>query len=146
MSIATGTVTATSQPFVTVAVDRNIGCSPCTGGTGCGLGPVLSMFSRRNRVVRLPVPPDLDLSVGDRIRFNTRTDRVIILALAGYGWPLAGIMSGAALVHLAAPAAGDAATVVGALLGLGGAGLLTRFASNGDGVADLVDSIARLPG
>jgi positive regulator of sigma E activity len=146
MSIATGTVTATSMQSVTVAVDRNIGCSPCAGGTGCGLGPVLSMFSRRDRVVRLPVPPDLELSVGDRIRFHARTDRVVALVLAGYGWPLAGIMSGAALVHLAAPAAGDAATVVGALLGLGGAGLLTRFARNGDGVADLVGSISRLPG
>jgi len=118
MNFASGTVKSADAESVTITFDPGIGCHACTSGAGCGLGPLLSLFAgAATRSVRLPNPSELRLRGGERIRVAIPGGMIAVFAALAYGLPVFAVVSGAAIGVAAAPGGGDAAAIIGALVG-----------------------------
>lgn len=139
MTVATGTVTAASADSVTIAFDRHAGCAACLSGAGCGLGPVLSLFTKGGpRSVQLPNRPEAPFCKGERVQISVRGGRIATLAVAAYGLPIFAVMAGAGIAAVMLPDGGDAVTVAGALAGAALAWWWLRVGGTGRAVTKLL--------
>lgn len=140
MTTASGTILEADGDSVTIVFDQGAGaCGACLTGSGCGLGPILSLFTRAgSRSLRFRNSGRESLRAGDRVCITVRGGRLAALAVLAYGMPLVGVFAGAAALAAAAPGGGDLATVGGALAGAAAAWLLLRFGGAGRLAADMM--------
>lgn len=111
---------AGSRALIGVAA-RDV-CRRCAEGRGCGAG----VFGRQNteRRLVLPVPEGVRVRTGQKVTLVIEPRRLLAASLYAYGWPLAGMLSGVLAAYAIAP--GDAATLAGAIAGLGAGAVLAR--------------------
>jgi positive regulator of sigma E activity len=113
-----GTIESASGPCVTVALASRTGCGACDAGTGCGIRPLLNLFSPGGqRRIRIPIDGPERPEVGQRVRFVIGGGRLVGLAAIAYGLPLFGLFFGACVANAVAPGSGDAAAAAGAAIG-----------------------------
>lgn len=127
MDNAKGVVVSVVEPAegakrAVVSVAARDVCRRCADGRGCGAG----VFSRGQRECRLEVaiPDGHRVDTGQAVTLAIEERRLFAASLLVYGWPLAGMASGA----LAAQSFsfGDAGALAGALLGLAAGGVAAR--------------------
>lgn len=104
------------------------GCGVCAG-QGCASRQLAEFFQRRPR--RYQVQSSLPLSVGDRVVVGLPDGSLLGSVLLVYGLPLVCILTGAVVAQLWRP--GDAAAVLGALVGGGMAWAVTFISRMGRG-------------
>ncbi|MFW2404668.1 MAG: SoxR reducing system RseC family protein [Gammaproteobacteria bacterium] len=118
MNTVTGTVTSATAEYIMVEFDRTPGCGACASGLGCGFGPLLHLFTGSGaRAIRLSNSSAAPLRSGDRIRVAIAGRTLALYAGLAYGWPLVGVVAGAAIGASILPAGGDLAAATGAALG-----------------------------
>ncbi len=119
----TAEIVKTAPDGVWVRAVEPSGCGTC-GGQGCSSRRIAELFQRRPR--QFLVDCDLSLSPGDRVVVGIARGSVLRSAMRVYGLALALMLSGALLGQALQP--GDAAAVVGLLLGAVLGALLVRSA------------------
>ncbi len=101
-------------------------CARCREGRGCGAGVLGG--DAGTRVLRVNVPPGIELAAGDPVTLSMSGPALLAAAAIAYGLPLAGLLSGALLGHWLT--SGDLNAVLAALAGLlAGAWLARRRAA-----------------
>jgi sigma-E factor negative regulatory protein RseC len=98
-------------------------CPRCAEGRGCGAG----LFGRRRRLARVRVPGDSasEFEIGQAVTLSVAGERLLGIALAAYGLPLAGAVLATGAAGLAG--LGEGAAILAAACGLAaGAGLARR--------------------
>lgn len=112
------------------AAARSGGCGRCNEPGGCGSAKVGSMF--RTEHADIWVRNELGVAVGERVLVCLDEGVSMQAALLGYMVPVVGIVLGAAVgVFFAGTASVDGAAVVGALAGLAGGVLVSRWMGRG---------------
>ncbi len=112
------------------AAARSGGCGRCNEPGGCGSAKVGSMF--RAEDAEIWVRDRLGVEMGERVLVCLDEGVSMHAALLGYMIPVVGIVVGAILgVVLGGTASPDGAAVVGALAGLGGGILVSRWMGRG---------------
>lgn len=101
--------------------DRAGGCGRCDEPGGCRSIQLTQAFGPQRD--EFPLPVDVAVRVGDRVRLRIQDGAPLRGALLAYGLPLAGLLGGALLAAGLAPLASADANV---LLG-GGAGLVAGW-------------------
>jgi sigma-E factor negative regulatory protein RseC len=119
----TAEIVRTAPEGVWVRAVEPSGCGTCNG-QGCSSRRIAELFQRTPR--QFLVDCDLALSPGDRVIVGVDGGSVLKNALRAYGLPLAAILAGALLAQWLW--AGDAAAVVGALVGAAAGALAVRGA------------------
>ncbi|MCB1890168.1 MAG: SoxR reducing system RseC family protein [Rhodocyclaceae bacterium] len=112
------------------AAARSGGCGRCNEPGGCGSAKVGSMF--RAEHADIWVEDRLGVEMGERVLVCLDEGVSMQAALLGYMIPVVGIVIGAAIgVFVGGDASADGAAVVGALAGLGGGVLVSRWMGRG---------------
>ncbi len=111
----TAEVLAVGADGVTVRVTPRPGCGPCARGVGCGQALGLR---RRGALVFTVAAPAVGSppAVGSEVALLIEPRRVLAAAVAGYGYPLAGLL--VAVLLASAAGAGDVGAALAALPGL----------------------------
>jgi len=111
----TGEVLAVGAEGITVRVSPRPGCGACARGVGCGQALGLRRRAAPVFTVAAPEagPPP---AVGSEVALLIEPRRVLAAAVAGYGYPLAGLL--VAVLVATAAGAGDAGAALAALPGL----------------------------
>jgi len=118
MLYQSGTVTEICGTSVRVEFDPAMACGGCSGGYGCGLGPLLAMFRTKGRnFLFFQVEKGARVSVGDRVRVALPARQLVKFASLAYLMPLLGLMVGAWVATILVPHGGDISAVAGAVLG-----------------------------
>jgi sigma-E factor negative regulatory protein RseC len=118
------TVVDAEDDRIRVSFDTLTACQRCLNGQGCGAGVFSRLFARRQ--ASLVVPGEHDFAVGERLRVGVAGSSLVWSALALYGLPLVGFLTGALVGHWLA---GDGASrdfvalLFGLALGLAALGL-----------------------
>lgn len=119
----TAEIVKTAREGVWVRAVEPSGCGSC-GGQGCSSRRIAELFQRKPR--QFLVDCDLSLSPGDRVVVGIARGSVLRSAIRAYGLALALMLGGALLGQALRP--GDAAAVVGLVLGGAAGGLFVRSA------------------
>lgn len=109
----TGVVTRLGGGFAWIASAGQQDCARCAAGKGCGGGILGRLLGERLYLVRA-VAGNVPLSVGDRVVFGVAPAALMRGSALAYGLPLAGLLSGAALLAQR----GEGWAILGALAGL----------------------------
>jgi sigma-E factor negative regulatory protein RseC len=118
MLYQTGTVIENRGTCVRVEFDPVMACGGCSGGQGCGLGPLLAMFrSKERNFLYLEIESGDRVRVGDRVQVALPADQLVKFASLAYLMPLLGLIIGAWLATELVPYGGDMSAVAGAMLG-----------------------------
>ncbi|MEM8816264.1 MAG: SoxR reducing system RseC family protein [Pseudomonadota bacterium] len=104
-----------------IELDPVSACPRCAEGRGCGAGVFGGPAEKRR--LRLPVPDSGRFAEGDRVALEMPTRSLLDAALMAYGWPLAGLMSGAALAAALTGVGNPGGDGLAALLALAGLSL-----------------------
>lgn len=104
-----------------VELVEDAGCGGCAAAGGCGIRMLGRIFRRRQGSFRALAAGGRQ--PGDHVTVGLDEGAVLRTALAAYGGPLAGMLSGAAVAVSLWPSAAEPVAVAGAFAGLG-AGLL----------------------
>lgn len=105
--------------------DAGTGCGRCDEPGGCRSLRLTHAFGAPCSEFQLKAPSGLNVQVGDQVRIRIAEGAALKAALAAYGLGAAALLGGGALAHWLWPAAGDLATLSGAV-----GGLLLAVASN----------------
>jgi len=116
-----GTVLAIADGKATVSIETG-GCKGCGHGQDCSIGKV----GAGRPAARLTLDAPAGLRVGDRIRLSLPASSLPRMALLGYLFPALAMLTGAGIGN--ASTGSDAATALGALIGLLAALALIRLA------------------
>ncbi|AAZ98045.1 putative positive regulator of sigma E activity [Thiobacillus denitrificans ATCC 25259] len=119
----TAEIVKTAPEGVWVRAVEPSGCGSC-GGQGCSSRRIAELFQCKPR--QFLVDCDLSLSPGDRVIVGIARGTVLRSAIRAYGLALALMLGGALLGQALHP--GDAAAVVGLVLGAALGGLFVRNA------------------
>ena len=94
-------------------------CGGCAGDRGCGLGPILAMFSKtRTHAIEFDVDAIPEpIRTGDAVRIAIAGPELLKVVGLAYLAPLLGMFAGAWLAATVFPEAGDVSAVFGALAG-----------------------------
>ena len=146
------TVVALDARRVWLQIRASAVCGGCRARAGCGHGLMAEYFGRDEELLATARPEHWpSIAVGDRVRLLLPGHAALLGSMRGHGWPLLGLFGGAALgtVH----PGGDPGTALGALLGLAGALLLSRFAPRRQAVEPRIEpldvqsvAMLRIPG
>ncbi len=119
-------VLAVADGAALVEVPRQSSCSTCGHGNTCGTATVAKLFGNGN-ATRLRVIDHLGLVAGQRVVIGIRSPMLVRASLAAYLLPLLALVAAAGGAEAAglSDTAGAATGVVGLLLGLWLAGLIT---------------------
>jgi sigma-E factor negative regulatory protein RseC len=146
MAERVGRVISVDGDRACVAFKPRAGCRSCAAGFGCGIGPVLALFGRRRpSQLEVRVPRSGSLKVGDRVKVGISATELLRAAAIAYLLPLLSTLSGSVLAWLVVPAAGDAGTVTGGLIGMTAACMLMALAAR-QPLAVTADCGAACPG
>ena len=119
MLYQTGTVTEVSGRGARVEFQPVTVCGGCSGGQGCGLGPLLAMFRRNEQnSLRFQIERGDCIRVGDRVRVALPPGQLVKFASLAYLMPLIGLAVGAWLATTIVPNGGDLSSVTGAMIGM----------------------------
>lgn len=123
MDSPVGRIVSVAPGRATVSVEVSSACARCAAGKGCGAGLLGS--GQRTRLLEVNLPPEWDLKVGDRVNLSLAPSHLLraaglaygvplgcVVVALGIGWAVAGRMSDALAVLLAA-----GALITGTLLG-----------------------------
>ena len=113
------TVIGLSGNIAEVQTERQIACSQCEAGRGCGIGAIGRLFGKRNKPIKIKV--DQDLKPGDQIEIGLSDKAFLRAGLLIYGTPLLGLFLGLMLAELNSPSSDLIAftfAFVGLVLGL----------------------------
>ncbi len=102
-----------------VQTKRQIACSQCEGGRGCGIGAIGRLLGKRSKPVKIKV--DQDLKLGDQIEIGLSDKAFLRAGLLIYGTPLLGLFLGLMLAELISPSSDLIAftfAFIGLVLGL----------------------------
>lgn len=139
---ATGTVTAVDgspgRRIARILANPAAPCARCAEGRGCGAD--LFRWGRRRNEFRVPLPPSVDVAVGDTVRLALPERVVLRVAALAFGAPLLAAAAGAALA--AWWGAGDGGTVLAALLTLIAGTAFARWRLATSGVGTLVPRVS----
>ena len=80
-----------------VQTKRQIACSQCEGGRGCGIGAIGRLLGKRSKPVKIKV--DQDLKLGDQIEIGLSDKAFLRAGLLIYGTPLLGLFLGLMLAE-----------------------------------------------
>ena len=116
-------------------------CERCARGQGCGGGVLGALLGDRLHTVQVRAI-DPSLQVGDQVELGIAPASLLAGASLVYLLPLSGLLAGALVAGYLAGFSNDALTVVGAVAGLGGAGLVSRRIHR-DGLARFQPNILR---
>lgn len=105
-----------------IAVETNTACARCRDGRGCGAGLLGSGSGRQ--VLRVDVPPGTAISPGDSVRLTMSGAALLAAAGIAYGFPLAGLLTGALLGQ--AIVGSDLGALLASLTGLAAGVVLAR--------------------
>lgn len=119
----TAEIVRTAPEGVWVRAVEPSGCGTC-GGQGCSSRRIAELFQRKPR--QFLVDCDLSLSPGDRVVVGIARGSVLRSAIRAYGLALALMLGGALLGQALRP--GDAAAVLGLVIGAALGGLFVRNA------------------
>ena len=100
-------------------------CERCARGQGCGGGVLGALLGDRLHTVQVRAT-DPDLRVGDQVELGIAPASLLGGASLVYLLPLSGLLAGALVAGYLGGFSSDAVTVIGALAGLLGAGLVSR--------------------
>lgn len=81
-----------------VQTKRQIACSQCEAGRGCGIGAIGRLFGKRNKPIKIKV--DQDLKPGDQIEIGLSDKAFLRAGLLIYGTPLLSLFIGLMLAEL----------------------------------------------
>lgn len=126
----TGRVVAVEDGYAWIETEPAGACGSCSVRRGCGTSALASLFGRRASPLR--VVNDVNAAVGDGVVIGIEEAGLVRGSLAVYTAPLAGLFAGGLLGRYVAgfvmPAAGETASILGALAGLvAGLAWLRRF-------------------
>jgi len=111
-----GRVAGLDGRIARIVFDSLQGCAGCAGG--CGFAQIVRLTRADSRgVLHVDVGPQSGLVTGDAVRVGIEAGRLLQLAFMTYFLPLFGMVSGAVLASILAPATGDIGTMSGALIG-----------------------------
>lgn len=115
-----GIVVRVEDDFAYVQTQRESACGGCGSSEGCGTATLSSVLG--GKPIPFKVINGVGAKAGDSVVIGVEEKILLRSSLAVYLLPLAGLALGMVIALLAAPGAGDAATVAGA-----GAGLAVGF-------------------
>jgi positive regulator of sigma E activity len=120
MLYQSGLITRIHDGRAVVECEAGTSCHACLAGHGCGLGPLLTMFRRRDSrfSVEVDIGPGQSAEVGDRVRVGLPANEIIKMSSIAYLFPLIGMLTGAWMSATLLPQFGDISGVAGALAGL----------------------------
>lgn len=99
-----------------VDVSAAEGCGRCHEEGGCGGISIAAPFGRGTRTLR--VPNDIDARPGEPVGVVVSDALPVRAAMLTYGWPVLGVLGGAALgTMLSGEAPGDLPALIGAVAG-----------------------------
>lgn len=113
------TVIGLSGNIAEVQTKRQIACSQCEAGRGCGIGAISRLFGKRSKPVKIKV--DQVLKLGDQIEIGLSDKAFLRAGLLIYGTPLLGLFIGLMLAELISPSSDLIAStfaLIGLVLGL----------------------------
>ena len=111
-----GRVAGLDGRIARIVFDALEGCAGCTGG--CGFAQIARLTGAgRRSILHVDVGLQSGLVAGDAVRVGIEADRLLRLVFMIYCLPLLGMVSGAVLAMLLAPATGDIGTLSGAAIG-----------------------------
>jgi sigma-E factor negative regulatory protein RseC len=116
-------------------------CERCARGQGCGGGVLGALLGDRLHTVQVRAI-DPDLQVGDQVELGIAPASLLGGASLVYLLPLSGLLAGALVAGYLGGFSNDALTVSGAVVGLLGAGLVSRHIHR-DGLARFQPKILR---
>jgi sigma-E factor negative regulatory protein RseC len=123
MDLPVGRIISVAPGRATVSVEVSSACARCAAGKGCGAG--LLGGGQRSSLLDVHVATDMDLKVGERVSLSLAPSQLLraaclayglplgaVIVALGIGWAVAGRMSDAVALLLAA-----AGLIAGTLLG-----------------------------
>jgi positive regulator of sigma E activity len=111
-----GRVAGLDGRMARIIFDSLEGCSGCAGS--CGIAQIVRLTGAGRRgVLQVDVGLQSGLVTGDAVRVGIEAGRLLRLVFITYFLPLLGMVSGAVLAAILAPATGDVGTLSGAVIG-----------------------------
>ena len=119
-------VLAVADGAALVEVPRQSGCASCGHGSSCGTATIAKLFGN-GKATRLRIIDHLGLVAGQRVIIGIRSPLLVRASLAAYLLPLSALLAAAGGAEAAGlgDTAGAASGVVGLVVGLWLAGLIT---------------------
>ena len=105
------------QAMADIIVEGTPPCARCAEGRGCGAGIFTGRDGRQH--VRLAVPRDVDIAVGDPVTVSMSGRSLLTASILAYGVPLLGLLAGALSAALFSASEGVALVLAGAGLAAG---------------------------
>lgn len=123
-------------------VDNN-GCGHCASGNGCGRGKLSQIFCSSSKQRTFKVDNAISAQVGDEVSIGLPDGVLLRSSMLMYVFPLVCMMGGALLASVLVEASRDAASLLGAGLGLLAGFLLVRQLTKRSGTQAVVRAILR---
>ncbi len=116
MQRSRGKISAINNGFVTLQVDRELICSRCAAGNGCGAG----LFGAKTNATSIDIemPSGGSLRIGEEVEVTLGSDRLLYAAFLAYGLPLVGMLAVLSLAWLWQGQVADGIAVALAVFGL----------------------------